>query len=185
MKSFTLIELLVSMAILMIFAAVFLVNRNSPEGYELINAAERLAADIQQVQGFAMSAKGVGGSIPDGWGVHIDKTQNCYIIFADSDSVGSAKTYDPGAGEVMCDADSNPSPSERLERVFFPRSVEISDVLKAGVSTNDPLDIVFVPPHPDTYVNTAVQEGRVVLTGKTFSSVKTVIVNTVGNVRVQ
>lgn len=181
-KAFTLIELLVSVAILMIFAAMLLVNRNSPEGYELINAAERLAADIGQVQSLAMSAKEVGGAIPGGWGVHIDKAQNCYIIFADIDS---DKIYDAGAGEVMCDADSNPSPSERLERVFFPRSVEISDVLKAGVSTNDPLDIVFVPPHPDEYVNTANQEGRVALTGKTFSSVKTVIVNTVGNVRTE
>ena len=183
-KSFTIIELLISLGILAILAGVVLLGpQQGPESLTFRNAVERVASEIQKTQGFALAVKDFNGTPSSGgWGVYVEKTKNCTIIFADANN---NQVYDP-AGEAsgVCDPSLNDPSSERAERFFFPSSVQILDLL-AGISSVPSLTITYKPPHPDVFVNTFNQSGSIILQSITLGTTKTITINEVGNVSIQ
>lgn len=134
-KGFTLVELLVSVSIIAIMSTLFFVNyRQGGVGVDLNAAANSVASKIRVAQNYSLGTKKFNNLTPlGGWGVHIDyeNYNNQYIMFADIDG---DFTYDLGEG---------------YSTSTLPINVVFSSMTKAS-----PVDIVFLPPDPRTFINT-------------------------------
>jgi len=161
-QGFTLMELLASMFIIALLTGIFLVNyHGTNERNKLIAATQKLASDIRMAQNYALGSKEFDGDIPlGGWGVHLDTTSpNNYIIFADND-IGE---YDYDSGE-------------EYSTINLPDGVTVD-----SIDLGDSVDIVFLPPNPDTYIE-GVKDNTVKITLKDNkgNTTKTVEVNFFG-----
>ena len=162
---FTLIELLASMFIIASLTGIFLTNyHGANQRNKLIMATQKLAGDIRTAQNHALGAKEFDGNMPaGGWGVHLDTASpNNYIIFADND----IDEYDYDLGEEYSTVD-------------LPDGI-IIDSIDLGVSV-DSVDIVFLPPNPDTYIDGADDNTvRITLKDNQGNTTKTIEVNFFG-----
>ncbi|MCK4553736.1 hypothetical protein KAU19_02140 [Candidatus Parcubacteria bacterium] len=154
-------ELLASIFIIALLTGIFLTNyHGANQRNKLIMATQKLAGDIRMAQNYALGAKEFDGDIPaGGWGVHFDTTSpNNYIIFADND-----EEYDYDAGE-------------EYSIINLPDGV-IIDSIDPGAS----VDIVFLPPNPDTYINGADDNTvKIILKDNNGNTTKTIEVNFFG-----
>lgn len=129
-------ELMVSIFIVALLTGLFLVNyKNTNKRSELNTVKQRLASDIRQAQNNSLGAKTYDGvhNPAGGWGAHFAlAAPGSYIIFADKDG---NHYYDSG---------------EMIETRTLPPGVTISSLSPANF-----VDIVFLPPDPQTYINAA------------------------------
>ncbi len=194
MRAFTIAELLIVIGIIAIFAGVIVFSpTRGQETYKLLNTSEEIEAVLRRAQGLSLAVKDFNGTPPGGgWGVHFDKNENCYIIFADHRPPGSPNAaYDASGLEnsTPCDTAVVGPQTERFEHVFFPSSVEVSQLLDAGGNSVSELDIVYRPPLLTTFFNgiaaASGQTAQIVARSKTLNTTKTIMINSVGNVEVQ
>ncbi|MBU4375575.1 prepilin-type N-terminal cleavage/methylation domain-containing protein [Patescibacteria group bacterium] len=162
---FTIIELLASTFIVALISGIFLANyRAGDRQASLAGAAQKMASDIRLVQNYALGLREFQGVFPaGGWGVHFEAGNSGYIIFADNDIA----EYDYDAGEEYA-------------AVSLPDNVTI-DSIDVGAF----LDIVFLPPDPVTYMNSASNiSAQIILKDNQTGSTKTIQVNFLGLVDV-
>ncbi len=134
-KGFTLIETIVVVAVISILSIVMLANHQGSQKQQSVQrAAHQLAGDIRRAQNMAMASVEHEGAIPDGYGIHVIKNKNSYILFADTNNNQKRN----GAGD------------EDIESIIFSSDVEISNIKPAPSAQ---ADIFFEPPDPTTYIN--------------------------------
>lgn len=134
-SGFSVIELMVSAGIIAIISAMVVVNlRGSTQKSSLDNEAERLASVIRQAHINALIGLTVSGSRPlGGFGLRLSQcSSDCsYTLFADDGD------YVYGAGDTLIE-----------DLGLLDDNIYIS-----LLAPDDPLDIVFVPPAGDIYLN--------------------------------
>ena len=167
---FTVVELLASIFIISLISGLFLVNyRVGDQQAKLINAAQKLASDIKLAQSYTLGLREFEGNFPnDGWGVRLEAGNSDYIIFADTD----VDEYDYDIGEEYITID-------------LPENITIDSITDSMGGSISPLDIVFTPPDPITYINGASNAfADIVLKDSQTSLTKTITVNFLGMVDV-
>ena len=137
----TLIELLVVVAIMMIMAAIVIVNyRPGNQQLALNRSASKLAQDIRRAQEMAMSSAEVGGSVPPGVGIVLRFApgiwKDKYRIYADN----SSNERFHGAG---------PTPDFIIETINMESGVIIEGIRVQSTASNLVWgSINFRPPDP-------------------------------------
>ena len=158
--AFTLIEFLVVVAIIIIIAILVLVNyRGGERRYSLEGAAQELITHLRRAQNMALTGVTYGGTVPaGGYGVHFDThTPDSYILFADNDE---DYFYDSG---------------EEIETIKLSSKIRLS-----GLNPASPLDIVFVPPDPQTKINGGTNPATITLQEQATGQTKSVTVSSQG-----
>lgn len=145
---FSVAEMLVSISIIaLVSAAVFANFRHYEQRGALNMAAQKLASDIRQVQGFALGLKEYqpsGGFPGGGWGLRFHRDEDNYIAFADVDL---DQVFDDDGSEIYRQADFAASGVKILGRLL---------VTKGGVTADrNYAFIVFEPPEPKIYINSS------------------------------
>ncbi len=170
-NGFTLIEMLVSIAILALLSTVIIANyRAGQRQVNVQNAANQLASDLRVAQNYTLSGKeNASGNFPTGgWGVHLVNGNASYILFADNNG---NYTYDAG---------------EEFKTLNLPNKTQISAIQINGSDTS-PLDIVFEPPDPTTYIDGTKNnnDAEITLIETDSSKTKKVKVNCFGLIEVE
>ncbi len=162
-RGFTLFEMMVVLSIISIMAILVLVRfREGEKQYALDQAAQRLAVDLREAQGRAVSGADPGFAIA-GYGIFINSA-NSYSLFLGTDK------------------DSNNCPIadsySTIKTVNLTNTISIDNVGSR---------IFFVPPRPTTCINGSPSEELVVfsLTRPGSSVLKQVKVTKYGNIQVQ
>lgn len=137
---FTLIELIIVIGIIVALATIVMLNYGGQsDSLRLKLSMQETVNDLRRVQNFSISTKMAGSNVPrGGYGVRFDKTANSYVIFSDND--------DPNPDRAL-------SAGEQVETKALYSRLEISDINVSGSGSVNVLDIVFVPPEPETYIN--------------------------------
>jgi len=163
-KGFTIFEMLVVMAIIAIIAVLVLARfKEGQKAYALSGATQRLAADIRQAQGMAVTgAETPGKTINEdidisGYGIYINSNTS-YVLFLNKKNDFSKK-YN--------------SDSVILKTIALPQDVTVDNV---GAS------IFFVPPNPKTYINGDTIEETKKFTLTRGSNTQEVIVDKYGKI---
>ena len=164
---FTLIELIVVSGIVSLLVVAGLAGYyGGQKKYALSQAVQQLSSDIRNAQNMAIGGVETSGfcsaaSPCYGYGLRADSSSvDSYILFADRDN---DQRYDTG---------------EEIETITLPNKIGIK-----AVSPSSPLDIVFKPPAPVTYINQnagAGVSGSITLEIKGTTSTGTVTVTTAG-----
>lgn len=167
---FTLAEMVLSVFIVMILASMVLINyRSGAASNTLLRVATRVAQDLRRAQNLALTSLSISGVVPYGFGVYFDTTKpNQYVIFVDNNN------------DKVCTA-----PCEASTETYEIIKIEPGAILSLVPSS--PLQVLFVPPDPTTYINGAnsgAASVRVYLPTDT-SLFKDVIVNSYGLVEIQ
>jgi len=143
-RGMTLIEILIAIAIIgILLATSFLAYR--PRGQELAlqRSVFRVASEIEKAREMAMSAQQhSSGDVPaGGYGVYFDTASpSNYILFADIDASKNRKT----------------DGSEDVETISLEKGLTIS-----ALSPSGPVNITFVPPSPNVYLQRGAVVGEV------------------------
>ena len=134
-NGFTLIELLVSVAVIAMMSAItvkgFIGARQSGE---LVMEAQKVVSDVRRAEGYALALKSFGGNFSNAsstsvaWGVHFQKNNVDYEVFADVNNNG---VYESG---------------ETFQSLTMSAGIKVSEIYSGG-SGND-LSVVFIPPDP-------------------------------------
>jgi prepilin-type N-terminal cleavage/methylation domain-containing protein len=164
---FTLVELLVVSGIISLLTIAALASYyGGQRQYALSQAVQQLVSDIRNAQNMALGGVETSGfcsatSPCYGYGIRADSSSvDSYILFADKDN---DQRYDSG---------------EEIKTITLASQVEIK-----SIGPSSPLDVVFKPPAPATYINQnagAGVFGSITLEVKGISSTGTVTVTTAG-----
>jgi len=165
-KGVTLIESLVVILVIgILLATIFTGYRGQNKMLVLQRTATKLVADIERAREMAMSAQGDGGSYSlGGYGMYFQGNwQDRYIIFAD------------------IDADRARSSSEDVSTIIIDDGIAISSLIPSNQ-----LDVVFVPPSPDVYIEGGSDSAsiRLIIEGNP-SKYKDIIINSAGLIYVE
>lgn len=172
-KGFTLIELMVSVTVISILSATVLIGwRPAREMFRLRHAAFQVAGDLRRAQQLSLSSHQFTCSpLPPenymGFGLHITTADSTsYQIFENCSS--SNHIWDSG---------------ETQETLYFTDGITIQGLKKGGVSVSS-LNVLFVPPNPDTYIDetSSGTEAEITLTNGTSTSV--IKINNSGRIEV-
>ncbi len=163
----TLIEVLVVVIIASILlGAAFLEYRKRSQELALQRASHTLLAEIEKTRETAMSGRPLAdGEAPEGgYGLYFNTDDRSgYIVFADE---GPSPNHLYNSGE-------------EVEIIFFEENIELH-----SVSPDNPLNIVFIPPSPDVFINASnlpLTEAEITLRLKNdFSKRRTIKVNSAG-----
>lgn len=138
-SGFSIIELVVSVGIVAIMAGLFFANyRGGGIKTDLTGATQKLASDIRLAQNFSLGTKIFNNVTPrGGWGIRINNDSNNYIIFADNN-----RNYE-----------YNEDNDEKYSTIKMPANIVVSLIDVEGELV-DFVDIVFLPPDPQIYINT-------------------------------
>jgi prepilin-type N-terminal cleavage/methylation domain-containing protein len=174
----TLIELLIVVAVMLILMGVSFVGyKQRGEELGLKRAAYKVMADIEQVRETAMSSQKLSsGDVPKGgWGIHFNTTlPNEYIIFAD-------KTLTPNH---FYDSGTEGSGTDGFKKIVLDEDNRIEISLLSPTIPPNSLDVVFLPPSPDVFINgfsPSLSEAKITVRLSNYpSKTKTIIINSVG-----
>ena len=167
-EGFVILELVVVLAIIALISGIIFVSLQTGEqGLALDRAAHKVAQDIRKTVELSLRAKSYTcinpGSI-SGYGMRFDDPDVSYIRFADCNG---NETYQPS--------------DDKLE------TIELEDGVRIQSVTSSALDIVFVPPNPEVFINgdSAANPGQIVLELESDPSVtRTITVNNKGMISV-
>lgn len=164
----TLIEVLITVAVMLILLGVAFWGYEERRGeLKLQQAALELSSDIEKAREMAISARIEGPERPEGgFGVYLDKNSGIYIIFAD---VNADKEYNAGLDSIKDEAD-------------LKQGITFTTILPADIT-----NIIFIPPSPDVYINTAKDiNAEIIIALETDSSkTKKIIVNPAGLISIE
>jgi prepilin-type N-terminal cleavage/methylation domain-containing protein len=165
-KGMTLVEILITIAIMGILLAVsFSGYRSRGQELALQRSVFGIMSDIENIREMAMSAqKHSSGNVPiGGYGVYFNMTDPTgYILFADLDASMDRKS----------------DGSEDIKSV----NMETGIILSA-LSPTSPINITFVPPAPNVFLQggTGVGQVSVIITIQSDTSrTKTILINKAG-----
>jgi len=129
-NGFALVELLVVSAIMVIFTSIVLWRYNTGNRQYLLElSVQKTMNDLRRAQNMAISSQNFQGAAPiGGYGIYFNSTYDYYILYADVDGDG---IYDAG---------------EKVEDIKLDAQVKIASL------SNNPLNIVFMPPQPTTRI---------------------------------
>lgn len=129
---FTLVELLVVIGIIAVISAIVFANyRQGEKQFGLQRSSYSLVQDIRSAQNMAMGARTVGGTVPEGYGVHLSlAAPDQYILFADNGD----GLY--GTGDTDIDT------------LYLETGITITNL-----STGGTLTVVFSPPDPSVLIS--------------------------------
>lgn len=146
-KGFTLIELLTVLAIISILSSVsFAYYREGEKEFALLRSAHKLAQDIRRAQEMAMGARECcDGKIPAGYGIHLKKNDDFYLLYADTNPPKGNENYDN---------------DEEIEKIFFEKGIYIKNLSPSNVSIN------FKPPEPKVKISGDADELEIVISLK-------------------
>lgn len=169
-KGFTLMELVITMAVLaVVMGAATSAGVGRKTQFNLSVSQEKTRALISRAKGLALNSLISQGSNICGYGVHI--TYDKAVIFTDrvgaGTCAGSDRRYTSGE-ELVGGAD----------QVVLEQGVYYSDISGGGspsqtrTSFGGPgyMDILFAPPDPTTYINTASGVNQRAILGVALSS---------------
>ena len=137
----TIIELLVVISIIGILTTILLVvSPSAKQGFSLPRSVAKLVQDIRRVQEKAVATKNIGGSSPDGYGVYFDKNSapDSYILFADKND---NQQWDSGTDAL-------------IEQVSLEEDINVNNLIVGAAPVNI-LNVVFTPPDPTVWINSA------------------------------
>jgi len=156
-KGVTLIEVLITVTMIVILlSASFWGYKQRGRELELNRSVLEVISNIEKVREMAMSGQTQSGSRPEGgFGIHFVQASGDYVIFVDANQ---NKLFDSG---------------EEIETLELTEQMVFS-----FVSPSNPLDIVFIPPSPDVFINTAKTTAEIVL--NYAGNTKKITVNSVG-----
>lgn len=166
-KGFTIIELLVSISIIALLSGIVLTNyKGGSLKIELGSQVDKTISDVRIAQNYSLGTREFNSVTPaGGWGVHFSLSQsNQYIIFAD---INANKSFDV---------------NEEYKRIILPTGIVLSSLV-GGVNQFSSADIVFLPPDPQTIINTdngQINSLNVVFQEKTWNTTKSLLVNFLG-----
>ncbi len=182
--AFTLIEMVVSLSIIVMVTALFIANYHSAnKRTDIIMTAQNLVADMHLAQNNTLGLVKYNDAVPaGGWGLAFNVNQDYYTLFADLDAPGTS-------GYMSMDAatEANPDYGGRITRL--PQGITISKLTTTGSTTNDAVNVTFLPPDPRTNIyrvaaaatSTALE---IELKEAQNNSIKTIRVNFLGLVEV-
>ena len=200
---FTLLEITIVIVVITIMFSIFLVNyRGAEKEFALSRSAHKLAQDIRRVQEMAIASQTTPPDFVDpnptfpegGYGIHLKKDDNFYIIFADCDD---GNDYDPYGVDGRSCKDANPNLGESVndEKIlegFLEEGIYISKISEVEVSppTETEIDevvITFFPPEPETTIIIDGSSKAEAVITLTFDNVhkKTVRINKAGLIEIQ
>ena len=161
----TLIEVLITISMITILLGVaFWGYRDRSREFDLKRSALELATNLEKVREMAMSARIVSGGIErpmGGYGIRFEKDYQGYIIFLDNNT---NQNYDAG---------------EEIEELFFIEGISIKSITPTNV-----VDIIFIPPSPDVYINGSDTDSAEITIGNS-SITKKITVNPVGLISIE
>lgn len=166
-KGFTLIELVVVIAIMAIISAILFAGKQREEKrWALQFSAYELAQNFREMQEMAMGAGEIqcGGVYTYSFGIHFLESDS-YSLYADCND-----------NNIKDEAD------------VFLRTARFRKEVKICSLSLSPLDIVFTPPEPQSFINNEPidQEGIITLCLKDDETeTKIVKVNTVGKIEIE
>jgi prepilin-type N-terminal cleavage/methylation domain-containing protein len=142
-KGFTLLEILVSLFIVVSLTVLVFANFElGGYSFKLKRSLRGLSQQIRSVQEMAFSSKTIKDHVPQrGYGIHFDNISvDKYILFA-NESTTVNYIYDPGLDTI-------------IGEYYLEDDVIISGLYSfPAANPVAALDIVFVPPNPDVYIN--------------------------------
>lgn len=169
-KGFTIIELLVVITIIGILSSILFSARGIEEKkLALQRSIFQLSQDLREVQGMAMGfwQESCPGGAATGFGIYFHRVSlpGSYLLFAD------------------CNDNQHKDGSDKILReVKLEKGVQIHSL------SPSPLDIVFVPPEPATFIGGVESgtEGVITLSLTSDSSQQKVLrVNTAGKIEIE
>lgn len=127
---FTLLELLISAAIIVVLSAMVLANTGGGTAqYSVENASAQVALELRKAEALANASTQFQGKLPTGYGVHFEVGKNPVLF-------------------VELDTDYLYTPGEAYETLALPLGVAVQ-----SLSGGQGLDIFFLPPKLDAYIN--------------------------------
>lgn len=169
-KGFTLIELLVIMTIIGILSSILFSARGIEEKkLALQRSIFQLSQDLREIQGLAMGfwEESCPGGTATGFGIHLHRVSlpESYLLYADCND----NQHKDGSDKIL-------------------REVKLEKGVQVQSLSPSPLDIVFVPPEPATFIDgvESGREGVITLSLKSDSSKQKVLrVNTAGKIEIE
>ncbi len=169
-KGFTILELMISVSFMMIILVIGVANyRGGEEDLALQREASRLSQEIRGIQAMAGTEEADCSHLDDyqyGYGLHFSEgEEEKYIIFAD------------------CNGNNRHQPvDEDIREVELEEGVKIKEF---SPTEGNELDVVFVPPGPEVFVNGGTEEAYVILQTEEEGNTKKVLINSVGRVEIE
>ena len=169
-KGVTLVELLVSISVIVIMSAALLVSWHpAQDGFALRRSAANLSADLKRAQQSSISTKEFNcspspGEEYDGFGIYLTtNTPDSYQMYEN------------------CSVDYVWNSGEEIEILNLEDGVEINSLKVNGVPVAT-LDLLFIPPNPDTYINNDKTGKEAIIELSNDSSTITVKINNSGKI---
>lgn len=167
-KGFTLIEFLISIGIITILSsAIILGKTNEERKLALQRMAYQISQDLRQAQEKSLGAEEEKSKCNpqlgyNRFGLSFSKNQNYYLLFVDCNKNGK---YDS---------------DEEIGKVSLEKGVEINNL-----SPSSPLNIIFEPAEPITYINNVQWgiEGIIILKG--WNKEKKIKINSAGRIEIE
>jgi len=159
-RGFTLIELLVVLAIIAVVTTIALTSQSSfNKSLVLANTAYDVALTLRSAESFGLGSRAAGSLANAGYGLHFDHgATGSFILFADVWPPASAACTRPDCkpGDHLYTASI-----DTLVRTYtLGNNITVGDFCAYAdrwycASTGDltSLDIVFIRPNPDAYIN--------------------------------
>ena len=164
----SLIEVLITISMVTILLGVaFWGYRERSMELVLKHSALELVANLEQTREMAMSARMVTGGTErpaGGYGIRFEKDSQNYIIFIDNNT---DKDYDAG---------------EEIQALSLKQGISIK--LLSPLDPNDVVDVVFIPPSPDVYINGSDTDSAEITIGD-LSRTEKIIVNPAGLILIE
>lgn len=194
-EGFTLVEVLTSVFIIVLITGIFLANyQTNNQRTDLIMTAQKLVSDLRLAQNNALGLVKYGDEFPSGgWALNFDITSEearlKYIIFADLDSPASNEPgreapadygfgrFDSGEGLTALGA----------KTVDLPSGIIIESLQSEFSSSNDWLNVNFLPPDPKTNIfngSDTSSWAKIILRDLRSDQIKTIFVNFLGLIEV-
>lgn len=170
---FTLVEMMVTIGIITLLSAALIgVTRTGDQQIILFRESSLLIANLNRVKGNAIQTFLQPGR-PCGYGIYIDQVNRSYTLFQDQPSTPNKCAT---ANHVF------DAPAETLMIGATPQVFQLPVGVQFGPATNV-LNIVYVPPIPDVFINNGgLQTGIITIQGTSGSTVLTIQVNSSGQI---
>jgi prepilin-type N-terminal cleavage/methylation domain-containing protein len=167
-KGVTLVEfLMVTVIIGILLGTIFAGYRGQNKELVLQRVASKMVADIEKTREMSMSAQADNGSYSaGGYGIHFRNTwSNRYAVFADIDS--NRRRRNNG--------------DEDVNTIYMEENILIT-----SLNPSNQLDVVFVPPSPDVYIEGVEGESIIRIAIDTNpSKFKEIVINNIGLIYVR
>jgi len=169
-KGITLVELLVSISVMVVVSAALLVNWHpAQDSFALRRSAANLSADLKKAQQSSISTKEFNCSSSPG------EEYDGFGIYLTTNTPASYQMYENCSVDYVWDS------GEEIEVFSLEDGVEINSLEVSGIPVAT-LDLLFIPPNPDIYINSDKTGEEAIIELSNGSSTTTVKINNSGKI---